>query len=105
MVARLVERSGTIERDHADRLRQWQNASVGAQFHVGDGVRSGDQSSARLALARQARLSLGPKSMVRFLARARPGQTAIDVEVGEAILETASETLLETIFSRFCIGK
>jgi len=93
IVARLVGRRGSVERDWAKQQNAWQSAPVGAEFRLGDGVRSHADSGATFSLARGAKLSLAPKSMVRFLSRGRPGATAIDVQVGEAELETGNAEL------------
>jgi hypothetical protein len=92
-VARLVTRHGTVERDWAKQQNAWQSAPVGAEFRLGDGVRSQADSGATFSLGRGAQLTLAPKSMVRFLSRGRQGATAIDVQVGEATLETGNAEL------------
>jgi hypothetical protein len=92
VIARVVDHSGTIQRDYASRQGEWESATVGAEFRMGDAVRSQEESGANLALGTRARLTLGERSLVRFLARSRSDQTGIDVEVGEAVLETASQT-------------
>jgi hypothetical protein len=92
-VARLVTRHGTVERDWAKQQNAWQSAPVGAEFQLGDGVRSLADSGATFSLGRGAQLTLAPKSMVRFLSRGRQGATAIDVQVGEAVLETGNAEL------------
>jgi hypothetical protein len=93
VIARLIEHSGTIQRDYAASQGKWESANVGAEFRMGDAVRSQERSAANLALGTRARLTLGERSLVRFLARSRSDQTGIDVEVGEAILETTNQTL------------
>jgi hypothetical protein len=93
VVARLVELSGTIQRDWSDRLEQWEAAAVEAEFTVGDAVRSGDKSTAVLTLQGNARLSLTPKTVVRFLKEASPGAVGMDVSVGSASVETTDQEL------------
>jgi hypothetical protein len=93
VVARLVTREGTVERDWAKRQNAWQSAPVGTEFRLGDGVRSQTDSTATFSLRRSARLILAPKSTVRFLARGKRGEAAIDVQLGRAELETGDAEL------------
>jgi hypothetical protein len=98
-VARLIEARGTIDRDYADHLNDWVSAPRGAEFSMGDGVRSQKESDAVLELTGGAKLTLHPASLIRFLATATPGALALDVEVGDAVLETREHAL--RISSRF----
>ncbi len=93
VVAELVEFDGTIERDWAEKLDQWQGADQGAKFRLGDGVKSGDKSTATLSLHGNALLKLTPKTVVRFLSEATPGHLGMDVMLGEATLETSDQGL------------
>jgi hypothetical protein len=93
VVAHLVELSGTIQRDWSDRLEQWQPAALGAEFAIGDAVRSGAESTAVLTLQGNAKLSLTPKTIVRFLQDASPGTLGMDVSVGSASVETTDQQL------------
>lgn len=91
VVARLVQKMGTIDRDHAASLEQWETAPVGATFELGDGVRSGMESGASLSLDGGATLRLDPQSLVRFLPNAKPGTVGLAVEVGQAVLDTREQ--------------
>jgi hypothetical protein len=93
VVAELMEFDGTIERDWAEKLDQWQGAEKGEKFRLGDGVKSGDQSTATLKLGGNALLKLTPKTVVRFLSKATPGHLGMDVMLGEATLETTDQGL------------
>jgi len=93
IIARLDTANGTIERDFAQRLQQWEAAAIGSEFRMGDGVKSGAQSTATLTLTGNAKLSLTPKSVVRFLKDIQEGQLGMDVEVGTANLETGDQEL------------
>src|SRR6476619_5836080 len=87
-LAWLEQKQGTVDRDFADRVGTWVGAEPKAKFVVGDGIRTGADATARLELSDKSKLSLEPKSLVRFLARP-PGASAqrMDVETGEATLE------------------
>ena len=93
VVAELLEFDGTIQRDWADKLDQWQGAEEGEKFQLGDGVKSGDKSTATLKLHGNALLKLTPKTMVRFLTEATPAHLGMDVMLGEATLETTDQGL------------
>ncbi len=90
-VAELVQSTGTITRDFAGRERAWQPAPTGARFHMGDGVRAAADSRATLALAGDARLHLAAGGTIRFLPHGPKGFLVLDVEVGEAVLETGGQ--------------
>ncbi len=93
VIAELVASKGTVERDWANRLRQWQVAELGSKYRLGDGIRAGGESTAELSLQGDARLTLTPNSMVRFLPNGEEGFIALDVELGEALLETRTQRI------------
>jgi len=93
VIAQLVEMDGQVQRDWESRQEQWETTAVGAEFRMGDGVRSRDQSSAALRLTGDARLKLTPNTVVRFLTDTERGHVGLDVAVGTAELETKSEAL------------
>ena len=103
-IAELVSASGRVERDWSNRLRDWHPAEPGARFQMGDGVRSGDDGTAELSLQGGARLIVSPNSLLRFLPHGPSGFIALDVELGEAVLETKEETVrLHSSFGRVTI--
>jgi len=93
VIAELKASTGTVERDWAHRLRQWQAAKIGSKYRLGDGVRARDESTAELSLQGGAKLTLTPNSMVRFLPNGEEGFIALDVELGEALLETKTQRI------------
>src|SRR5258706_8303564 len=98
-LAWLEQKQGAVDRDFAGRVGTWVSAEPKAAFAVGDGVRTGADATARLELSDKSKLSLEPKTLVRFFARP-PGASAqrMDVETGEATLEVGSEALrLDTV--------
>src|SRR6185436_10720796 len=99
VLAWLEQRQGTVDRDFASRTGAWVSAERKAAFAVGDGVRTGTDATARLELSDKSKLSLEPRTLVRFLARP-PGASAqrMDVETGEASIEVGTEALrLDTV--------
>jgi hypothetical protein len=98
-LAWLERKEGTVDRDFAGRVGSWVIAEPKAAFRVGDGVRTGADSTARLELSDKSKLSLEASTVVRFLARP-PGQSSqrLDVETGDAVIEVGSESLrLDTV--------
>ena len=94
VLARLSEKDGAITRDFAASQKQWQVAELGSEFRVGDAVRSDPESTAILDLENGAKLKLKKDTVVRFSA-ARPGtqEQGLNVETGEATLESSAEQL------------
>ncbi|MBN2192182.1 MAG: hypothetical protein JW751_05150 [Polyangiaceae bacterium] len=90
-VAELVKMDGTVERDFAGHERNWSPAAPGARFQMGDGIRAAAASHATLALAGEARLLVSPGGSIRFLPHGPLGYLVLDVEVGEAVLETSGQ--------------
>jgi len=93
VIAELKEGKGSVERDWANRLREWKPAKVGSKYRLGDGIRCGNESTAELVLQGSAKLTLTPNSMVRFLPNGEEGFIALDVELGEAVLETKTHRI------------
>jgi len=90
-LAELTEASGEITRDHDASREQWQEAPVGAEFFLGDAVRTGGSATASVTLASGGGIQLVPETIVRFLAN-RPDDPSrqVAVELGEVDL-TAGE--------------
>ena len=85
IIARLVGQSGVVERDFSTQIGQWEAASIGATFVMGDGVRAKDGSGAVLRLTEGSELHLKEKTQIRFLASEdNINARGIDVETGEA---------------------
>jgi len=95
VVAEVLEVSGTVDRDWADRLEEWETAEAGAELSVGDGLRTGGgDSGARIELSDGGHMRLESETLVRFLEsppdRKGPG---LDVATGEAVLEAGGSDL------------
>lgn len=91
-VAELVHRDGTVDRDHDEAREAWETADLGARFDVGDGLRTGDDSEARAALARGGGLRLESRTLVRFLdARPDTPGPGLTVLTGAAELEAGEQ--------------
>lgn len=96
-IAEVVEREGTVQRDHAYDVKTWLTAEEGDDLAIGDAIRTGAESGAILELQGGSRLRLDDQTLVRFLS-APPGEELprIHVATGEARLETRREERLHT---------
>ncbi len=94
VLAELETREGSVDRDYAAKVGAWESAPLKSSFRVGDAVRTGAQSQARLRLSDHSALSLDDGTLIRFLAKP-PGTNAqgLDVQSGQAELEVADEAL------------
>lgn len=99
-LAHLEQKQGEVQRDHQDAIGTWEAAELGASFHLGEAIQTGEQSQASLRLIDNAVLRLQPSTLVRFLDRPTPkGAAGIDLELGEATVEAADQPLrIETGF-------
>ncbi|HEX4334416.1 MAG TPA: FecR domain-containing protein [Polyangiaceae bacterium] len=97
-VAVLTSKSGQAERDSGGSVGVWHPAETSAKFFVGDGIRTGKDSGAKLELADHSALRLESSTLVRFLERPTgPAHQHVDVQMGEAVLETGgTEVSLDT---------
>jgi hypothetical protein len=104
-VATLERFSGNVDRDHATQVGTFARAAAGAEFFVGDGVRTAARSNASLRLVDGSALALEPSTLVRFLSRAPGGKAQrVDVEVGQAELTAGDDALsIETAFGNALI--
>lgn len=98
VIATLSTYEGQVQRDQLGEVGQWQSASVGAQFVIGEGVRTRARSTASLRLFEKDQLSLEPNTVLRFLDRpSQPGHARIALELGQVTLQAAEGVLeLET---------
>jgi hypothetical protein len=96
VLARLTEVHGSsIERDYAKAIESWSSTQPGAEFRLGDGLRTGDKTSGKLHFIDASQLEVQPNTLLRFL----PGQDGpsdelgIDVQSGEARLRVSSNDM------------
>jgi len=91
-LATLLGKSGEVVRDYQSAQNQWTGAPVGAEFSVGDAVRTQAKAAADLKLDDGSVLRLEADTLVRFLDR-KPGseEQAVDLVSGVATLEAGSE--------------
>ena len=93
-IATLDRPHGTISRDFAQSVGSWEAAPAGAEFRLGDGVRSAASSRAVLRLFDESKLDLHANTVLRFGGRARDGKgVKLDLEMGEATLEAGGAAL------------
>lgn len=89
-IAQLESSSGQVERDHSARRQAWERAESGAKFVVGDGLRTGPNSTARVTYRSGGGVELSPNTLIRFERRgATPGQSPISVLTGVIEFETS----------------
>jgi len=94
ILGELETRDGNVDRDHSASVGAWQSAPVKSEFRVGDGIRTGQRSSARLRLSDHSALSLDSDTLIRFLAKP-PGANAqgLDLQSGQAELVVGAEPM------------
>jgi hypothetical protein len=95
-VARLEEQAGVVESQRAAAASPWSPARVGEAYRIGDSVRTGAASTARLRVGRGGVLRLDPDTVVRF--QRTPG-AGLDVAVPAGVVEIEAgdtELVLET---------
>jgi hypothetical protein len=98
-LATLVNASGPTERDTRGTLEQWRAARAGDGFSAGDGARTLPGSVANFRLAGGAKLRLNPSSQIRFEKPDKSGRIKVDVDVGDANVESGDAPL--TLESEF----
>ncbi|MBI2896594.1 MAG: hypothetical protein HYY06_23760 [Deltaproteobacteria bacterium] len=90
-LAELVGRDGTVERNGPGR---WQRAAVGDEFALGDAVRTGPRSGARLQLDEGAGLRLQENTVVRFIkGLGSRSRMRLGVDTGAAQIEAGDDDL------------
>src|SRR5262245_17400311 len=92
-LARLVELSGSAERDTAQSTGSWLPARVGDRFENGDGARTPARATAHFRLINGARLRLEPLSSVRFQTSGAADRLGLQVEVGELDVQSAAQAV------------
>ncbi len=95
--AQLTSVQGAVSRDHNESLNQWQPAAVGAEFAIGEAVKTASSSGAQVRFDDGAKLKLEESTTIRFLAtKPDSGERGIDVVTGEATLTTNGASKLRT---------
>lgn len=93
-IATLERTEGAVSRDFAKSVGKWEAAPGGAEFRLGDGVRSGASSRGMLRLFDESKLELHANTVLRFGRSARDGKgVKLDLEMGEATLEAGGAAL------------
>lgn len=92
-LAELAARLGNdVERDEASTPGKWHEAELRTRFSMGDGLRTGAQSSAELALLPSGAAQVAPHSVLRFMATPpRDPSRHVALEAGE--VEVAAEQI------------
>lgn len=76
-----------VQRDYVASVGKWEQAKSGARFVLGDGLQTIAPSQATVDLTGGGQLRVKPGSRIRFLIDgAGAGESAIDVQTGEALL-------------------
>jgi hypothetical protein len=95
-LAELAFTEGAVERDRRGAENLWQDAQVGNELELGDGLRTGARSRARLALSHGTVLQVDADTTLRLLASA-PGGESVRIERGSAQVEAGEvELTIET---------
>jgi hypothetical protein len=91
-VAELITKEYTVERDFGRAPDVWTSANTGDRFVLGDGVRTGAQAEATLALPRRARLLIKSDTVVHFKRSLDPAapQEQIELQQGELTIDTGA---------------
>ena len=85
-VAELDSLSGDVKRDQAASEGTWLTAASGDRSSMGDGLRTGDKSVARLKLFPEGTALVEPNTVMRFLAQA-PGHQNERITLEEGAVE------------------
>jgi len=104
-LATLTQMDGGAKRDTADSIEDWITAEVGDEFTWGDGARTEKKQSANFRLTTGAKLTLKPSSQIRFQRSHEQGGLGIQVDVGEADIETTEgELTLDSDFGPIIVS-
>ncbi len=94
-VAELITLEGEVTRDFRDAPRAWKATAIGDGYHIGDAVRTGNDSNAKVKLSGGGGLVLVADTVVRFLSNGGNGQIgSIGLEMGSATVESGDQDLL-----------
>jgi hypothetical protein len=95
VVAELLAAEGSVQSQHAGA--QWTSAPGRDRYRLGDAVRTGERSTARVRMRAGGGIELRPRTTVHFAA-ARPGTNApaIRIERGEVQLQADSPMSIST---------
>jgi hypothetical protein len=85
-VAELETLSGDVKRDQAASQGSWLSAASGDRLSMGDGLRTGDKSVARLKLYPEGTALVEPNTVMRFLAQV-PGNEHERITLEEGAIE------------------
>jgi hypothetical protein len=106
-LARLTEvRGDAAERDYASSMNTWVGAQPGAEFRIGDGLRTDAKTHAKLHFIDASQLDVQPGTLLRFMLGGAEGaeELAIDVQTGMASLRTSGRDLrLRTHIGSFVV--
>lgn len=95
VLAELENARGAVSRDRASALHEWEKAPIGAEFRMGDGVRTGQKSDAGVVFDDGTRMALNEATTVRFLeTKPGSGERGLKVEAGEVTLDVQKAELL-----------
>lgn len=91
-VAELIAKDSNVDRDFGKAPNVWSPAKQGDRFELGDGVRTGPDAQATLALPRRARLQVKSDTIIHFKKSLDPAAPAEQVEVsaGELTIDTGA---------------
>lgn len=97
--ATLVSHRGSVHRQRVEQPgARWEPADDGAQFEIGDGVRTEAGATALLRLRGGAIVRLMEQTEVRFHLPGEASERSIDVRAGEAMVEAEEQVALRTVF-------
>lgn len=91
VIAELVATNGSVQSQHG--ATSWQSAERPDRYRIGDAVRTGDASTARVRMRAGGGIELRPRTTVRFSA-ARPGTNAPSVRIEQGEVQLQAETPL-----------
>jgi hypothetical protein len=91
-VAEIETQSGKVQRDVAKARENWVPAEQGDQLYMGDGLRTGPDSTARLALHPEGTAVVEPNTVMRFLERL-PGDMRDRITLEEGAIELEATQL------------
>lgn len=94
VIAELTAAEGQVARDLAASVGQWTGAKAGAEFVVGDGLKTGAASKAGLELAAGGKVEVESETIIRFR-DGIPGASApgLAVELGNAAVFAGNEAV------------